>query len=278
MIQTTNLVVSKNFFFAERILVSGNYPPHLLSNHEFGRLIQVCSSANLKTGTTYCGRKDYLKIAWINPKVFDNATDYLTRRGFITLRAKRGKVSYWKVNTFPIYDSTANITYPYPAKARTVFGLTNARIGFIKIPYTLREILIGNDILTKHEKLVLIKLYRYNFLAKFGGVDPNVYRKISNQPLIDETLYNDLLLSEAEFVIAVERLESLGLIKTVPVVVRHEPIDFEIVIRYISDYHPGFILSPTEEVATIIRPTHQFKNDIEEALLYQGGIHNGNTA
>lgn len=114
---------------------------------------------------------------------------------------------------------------------------------------------------------VLLKLYEYNNLVEFGGVNPAKLTKDSAYTVqICPMLYHDIGLSEAEFRSSFDRLINVGLVREVDAIMSVYLLNLGVEYRFqCEDYwftKSGYSLQANSKALKIYRPTYQYSDDI----------------
>jgi hypothetical protein len=190
-----------------------------------------------------------------------------------------------EVFNIPFYDEESK-TFTRASVCRNPSDLKINNCGYIRIPLRL----IHSSHLA-HLNLrmlkVLLRLYENNWLKTHGGVDPNLirlkdcptkneysldmyycfYSKKMSFDFISPDLYQDLNLTEADFITSVRRLfDEQNLLRCVELVCVRDCSGRLIALR---DYS-GEDLSDNEERVLAIRPVHQLGYEYQEWLSEDG--------
>ncbi|WP_113675256.1 hypothetical protein [Vallitalea guaymasensis] len=257
------IIYSNNFTMVSRNVISGNYPKDALRGHEIARYIHMLYRCNTKNALTKAGRKDYRRFAgYIDADVFKKIDKYLIECGFIELLKQSGNYTFYKIKLPPIYDNE-NKSFLLNSEIYTGKRIKLTNHHFVLLPNELIESvgILNYRKFNTNELYTILKLYRYNFLESFGGVDFQLLRKERGRLIINERLYKDIHLSKSEFIQILDSLEKKRLVKWVDIIVTRDTVDFEEVPRYLGDkYALPYVKSLNNRTISILRPIHQVKN------------------
>jgi hypothetical protein len=131
----------------------------------------------------------------------------------------------------PIYDALNNQTYVDNDFAMTENVIRGKNITFAMVPYLALEKLLSEDELSIIHILLMLKLYRYNNIDLFNGIDINMIYKQNGEFTINQRLYFDLSITESQFLKYLDTLIETGYLRLITVNVYIEKFDTEYRMR-----------------------------------------------
>lgn len=226
--------MSSGFSLVPRDIVSGVYPPNSLTYAEMCRVLHVYVTRNNRFGTTIAGRQDYTKhFGHISMAEFRRIEKYLIHNGFYKIKSVNKKVTVLQVLSPPTFNTiTGKIEQMRPDEIMNAYNVEQ-HVGFIRLPQDL----FRNGFLSRRsprrlscdELMVLLKLYMYNSLESYGGVD---FRKVhmNGSVYVSDTISDDIYLSKDSVVSCIGSLEAKGLVSWVDVDLETIVVDRSIIL------------------------------------------------
>jgi hypothetical protein len=220
---------ASSFFLLPRAIVSGIYPPNMFTFAELLRLLHLYMWRDNHYGTTIAGRLDYIKqFGHIKPDEFKRLDTYLRDKGFISFHLLHGTRTEYTLQIPPLYDAlNDSMVLQEPSEDLTSYNI-NKYGDYIRVPVDL--ITEGHlskrnkQRLTYEELNVLLKLYQYNFLESYGGVD---FHKIHwNDVLyVNPTVFEEIHMTGRAFTESLDGLISKALVTWVDVKLKRFTLD-----------------------------------------------------
>jgi len=253
--------IDEAHFEVSRNLVDAVYPQHFFNRTTLMRLLHMNQFRNIKSGTTIVGHLAFKKhMGYVNERAFKNATDYLAANEFIEFKSRNKTITCFMVNVAPLYDPNTKSVI-HPRGIRLVMNARNQRKSendFIMVPNVIVDAGLLKD-LSLDEIYLLLKLYRYNFLEVFGGIDFSVIRRENSRTVITETVCEDIYMTQYDFTDGLSVLQAKGLVTWVSVIVGTITIDGVMhLMNYVCDENmfTGTWL-PSYSIIEVLRPYYQ---------------------
>ncbi|MEK3726206.1 hypothetical protein [Paenibacillus sp. FSL H8-0034] len=273
--QVTQFAISsKQFFAIDSALLYASLPQRNtlagLSDNAARLYLLILYRSSLKKNHVWVGPKDAAKYIGLKRKEYVNAVNELDQKGF-TKPAPCKQTNHGgycrDILSVPYYDMSTGV-YQLNQQVRSTSNNVSAT-SFVMIP----GMLIEDKWLHKKMNLslraikVLLKLYEYNNLVEFGGVNPAKLTKDSAYTVqICPMLYHDIGLSEAEFRSSFDRLINVGLVREVDAIMSVYLLNLGVEYRFqCEDYwftKSGYSLQANSKALKIYRPTYQYSDDI----------------
>ena len=263
-------MISCNYYFRfERRVLSPTVPLRGgMTKEEFKKYILLCRRAGCNNNILWSGWRDSQKHTGIR---FSKRKEPYIIEGLIMkyyIEPYNLKKSQYKLLVAPRFNRRKNEFIKSSEMKRDPSSLKVDGNGYIMIPY---EIVDKGHLaaLSSRQLMVLIKLYEYNFLHIYGGIDPEVLRfnqpvtvadiSISNK-VIDRIFHDDIGITYKQFIITFRSLMRAGLVRIVPVVCGR----YNNRLIYLSEYTKMMNLYKDQEIIWVARLAYQWKGQIEK--------------
>lgn len=248
------IIKCARFTILDNLLISRNYPPHLLDEKEWLRYLHLQAVAHCRFGTTTNGLNNFKGIRYCTKSEFEKIRKRLIALGLIkTVRTScQSKYTTSTVLMTPLYDRISEKTVHYISSVKTGNAFEFHKIHFTIVPSKLLHKALRDNHLSLSDIRVLLKLYRYNNLNLFHGVDCNVIRYEDNEWYVHPRLLFDLYMDRDEFLVSLHQLMNLNYILVNKVAVSQEDFDVDTRLRVapIEGEHTHYL--------DIITPIYQY--------------------
>lgn len=264
------IIESKNFFSIEAKTLYLDLP----QTNKFAGMCEDAARlwllmnyrAGLKKNHVWVGVDDADKQLGFTSVQYTQAADELDRNHYTRRSPCNSHPGQWycrDILNVPIYDSVAGTFSPHPDTRSTKYSRTDMR--FVRVP---DGVFSHFNNLTLREIKVLLKLYEYNSLQEFGGVNPSKVEAIgpTGPYRVNPSVYTDIGLTEKYFVQSLNSLLRKGHFKVVRVVAIPVRLMSDAQRRYLYDDKMGAgngYVSPAIAITMmVIRPRYQIKSDV----------------
>lgn len=219
------MIQTDQFVMIDNRLISRNVPPHALSEKEFKRLLHLWATVHIKFGNTYNGQNEFNKVTPCSRKEYVNIMNRLEQINCIRTEVKSSKVTYTTAKMMPLYDNQQKQFISVNDDDKTKAAYMTSKEHFTMVPKT---VLLKSLRLSVQEIKLLLKLYKYNNSALFGGIDPNaVVFSFQQGWYINPRIPYDLYMDEDEVFQCLHSLLTNGFFELGNTSVRVEKFDFE---------------------------------------------------
>jgi hypothetical protein len=205
------MVTEPNFTKIDCNLFSADVQYCVLGEHGVKRYIQLNLHARTRYGTTTAGHKSYIREARnISPRRLYAIDDQLENMGYISRETLSEKLTAYIVRNVPIYDNEARRIVGSHTYIWNDYSIEYFKAHYILIPNCAVRAALRMPL---PKLMVFLKLYRYNSLEAFGGVDINAVRIDDSGMIIDRRISHDLQMPESNVRGLVMELVNDGLIE-----------------------------------------------------------------
>lgn len=187
-----------SFAMIEDILLSRNYSASFMDDLSWRIYLVLQLEADAKHGYTYSGNKHYNSFKFCNPVKYKEVMSRLKKMQLVDIKEPRGTYIYKYLYIAPIWDIDRNLPIVTFDVYKTKYSIKRNSITFAIVPKDcLSKLLMDRSLSVTHIRL-LLKLYKYNNLPLFGGVDPNVLHLLEDRLVIHPRVLHDLSISYEE--------------------------------------------------------------------------------
>lgn len=206
-VDNKKIILCSSFVMIEDILLSRNYSSSFMDDLTWRRYLVLQLRADAKKGYTYGGHKEFRKYKNCIPDKYKEVMNRLKELELINILEPRHTFTYKYLFLAPIWDQDRNLTIKTVDAYKTTSTIRANNISFTIVPKDcLAECLKDDSLSVTHIRL-LLKLYKYNNLSIFEGVDPNAIHVLEDELIIHPRILHDLSISYEE---TVEYLEDLS--------------------------------------------------------------------
>jgi hypothetical protein len=205
------MVTEPNFTKIGCNLFSADSPYRVLGEHGVKRYIHINQHANTRYGTATAGHKSYIREARnISRRRLYAIDDQLEEMDYISRESIGANLTSYTVKNVPIYDNETG---------RIVGSHTFIWNDYTILIYKAHYILVPNCAVRAALRMplpklmVFLKLYRYNSLEAFGGIDINAVRIDDTGLYINPRIAHDLQMAEGNVRRLIMELVNDGMIE-----------------------------------------------------------------
>jgi hypothetical protein len=273
-----NMVQCDNFFAIEATILYREVDQVRklagLSENAARLYLLMLYRASLNKNHQWTGPRDAKKMIGLTREEYQDACHELDSKGFTvdTQCPEFGSHKYCRdIRQVPFYNADTGKYMVNSVPRTTVVHPTDT--SFVRLPNALFD---ENEQWLHRDKTkglsitaikVLTKLYEHNLLLEHGGVNPLMIKRDYNSLdyTISPTMYDDIGLTEANFIKTLNGLINKGLVREVHTVNQSYHLMGETAWRYVSDGFKGNIQIPSSAVDVItFRPTYQIKSEVDK--------------
>lgn len=250
-----------DYFLIPLNLISGIYPMKILGHNELKLYLLFCLTRKHKTGLTYCGRKRFMKqFGYISDKVYKNSVKRLMELNLITLYKSKGDITIYQVNIPPVYNTDYNYLLPDNILAFKDYNINKYSAHFFIVPkciFNNSYICKKCDITTTY---VLLKLLRYCLNEDFYFVNPQVINIVDKKVSIFPQVFNDLCISEEDFIGCIKELLNNEVFFLYPVYATINNVEFQQLVTLCTQDSFENYNSHNYQHMQLLTPAYQIQN------------------
>lgn len=205
------MVTEPNFTKIDCNLFSADGPYRVLGEHGIKRYIHINLHAKTRYGSATAGHKSYISEARnIMRRRLYAIDDQLENMEYISRESLGEKLTSYTVKNVPIYDCDTGRIIGCHTFAWNDFNIEYFKAHYILIP---NNAVLAALRMPLPKLMVFLKLYRYNSLDTFGGIDINAVRIEDTGLMVDRRVSHDLQMPESNVRRLIMELVNDGMIE-----------------------------------------------------------------